>query len=176
MSSSGLIQALQVSADLVTTAGIFVASIGLLIAYHTYKAERQNEKLEREFGTFNELDDKYVEFMYRCSEHPKLDLFSVPAIAGRVITDEELRIERALYSVLISIFERAHLMFEYRASEQMKQNQYQGWIECMKSYCMRDSFRHEWLLIGNQFDAGFRAQMDALMQDAQTTAQKPASA
>ena len=79
------------------------------------------------------------------------------------MTEQDLMIERALYSVLISIFERAFLMFERHADREAKERQYSGWLECMKSYCHRESFLQEWDAIGHQFDTGFQREMNELI-------------
>jgi hypothetical protein len=157
-------QMLQAAANLVTTLG-FIITIGVLyIAVRTYKVERQRERLERAYGTFDDLDNKYVEFMYKCTEYPHLDLFSVPAQPGRQVSGSDILVERAMYSVLISIFERAHLMFERHADKDARDRQYSGWVECMKTYCTRESFLHEWNTIGSQFDTGFQREMNGIIE------------
>lgn len=157
-------QLLSVAANVVTTLGIIFGAVGLFIAISTYRSERVKERLEREYGTFDDLDDKYVEFMYKCTEYPDLDLFSIPADKNRVISENDRKVERALFAVLISIFERAFLIFERHADETSKERQYPGWIECMKSYCLRDSFLNEWRDIGDQFDSGFQQEMNTLIE------------
>ncbi len=157
-------QLLQAAANLVTSLGLILTIVGLFFAVRSYKVEREKERLEKAYGTFDDLDNKYVEFMYKCTEYPNLDLFSIPARAGRKISKHDILIERALYSVLISIFERAFLMFERHADKDAKDRQYSGWVECMKSYCTRESFLHEWNLIGHQFDTRFHDMMKQLIE------------
>lgn len=159
-------QFLEVSADFVTTFGITVAVIGLLVAIFTYRAERKKEIIERENSTFEGLDDKYVEFMYKCSQYPNLDLFSTPADSNREASEEDIKIEEALYSVLISIFERAFLMFEKTyIDEELRKRQYEGWKICMRSYCTRRSFLSEWKRIGCQFDKSFYEAMTKMINE-----------
>ncbi len=157
-------QLLQATANLVTSLGLILTLVGLFVALRSYRAERERERLEKAYGTFDDLDNKYVEFMYKCTEYPHLDLFSEPARSGRQISEADLLVERALYAVLISIFERAYLMFERHADKEAKDRQYAGWVECMKSYCTRESFLNEWNTIGHQFDTGFQQEMNALIE------------
>lgn len=164
--SSEAQQLLQAAANLVTSLGLIITVTGIFIAIRSYKAEQERERRERAYGTFDDLDNKYVEFMYKCTEYPHLDLFSIPAPKDRSISEQDLLVERAMYSVLISIFERAFLMFERHADQESKERQYSGWVECMMSYCNRESFLHEWNKIGSQFDAGFQAEMNALIKKA----------
>ena len=156
---------LEAAANLVTALGFIITIGGLFFALRTYRAERERERLERAYGTFDDLDNKYVEFMYKCTEYPRLDFFSVPAPKDRRIDDADLMIERAMFAVLISIFERAYLMFERHADREARERQYPGWVECMKTYCTRDSFLHEWNTIGEQFDTGFRREMNAIIAE-----------
>jgi hypothetical protein len=157
-------QFIDVAADIVTIIGVLGAIIGIAISCRTYSTQKIKDRLDREYGTFDELDDKYIEFMYVCAQHPELDLFSEPALGNRNLTHEQLKTERALYAVLISIFERAYVMFEQRAEKQMYERQFSGWEKCMESYCGRKSFLSEWERIGEQFDSAFRVRMDEIIR------------
>ncbi len=159
------VQVLEVVSNLFNILGIIAAVFGVYIGVKAYRAERERDRLDREYGTFDELDDKYVEFMYRCADYPHLDLFSDPAPPNRDITEDDIRAERALYAVLISIFERAHLMFSRPGTEEIRKRQYQGWVECMRSYCLRPSFLREWRKIGHQFDSDFYRKMNRLIRE-----------
>ncbi len=163
---------LEEGANAITILGVIFALGGLTVSMRTFLAERKKEHLEREYGTFDSLDNKYVEFMYACTKHPSLDLFSEPLGKNRVATKDDINIERALFSVLISIFERAFVMFERRAGEELKELQYIGWKECMRSYCIRESFLFEWHKIGNQFDKNFQKTLNALILEEQQSSAK----
>lgn len=165
MTLNDIHQYLLACAEMAPIWGMILGIVGLVVSLRTYKTERNKERLEREYGTFDDLDNKYVDFMYACTKHPTLDLFSNAANPNRHISQEELNTERALYSVLISIFERAFVMFERRATGNIKKLQYPGWIECMKSYCTRESFLHEWNKIGTQFDSDFQVLMNKLIKE-----------
>lgn len=165
---------LEAAANLVTALGFIITIGGLFFALRTYRAERERERLEKAYGTFDDLDNKYVEFMYKCTEHPRLDFFSVPAPKGRSLSDADRLIERAMFAVLISIFERAFLMFERHADREARERQYPGWVECMKTYCTRGSFLAEWNAIGGQFDSSFQREMNAII--AQTSGGNPVEA
>lgn len=160
-------QYLQAGSNIATTLGIIFAMAGLTVTIRTYRNERKKERIAREYETFNDLDDKYVEFMYACTQHPHLDLFSDAADPNRKISPEDLNTEKALYSVLISIFERAFVLFERQADKNIRGLQYLGWIECMKTYCTRRSFLSQWNKIGKQFDNDFQIKMNSIIQEEQ---------
>lgn len=163
MISCEVMQLLEASANFFTAVGVIFGLGGLIVAIRTYRAEREKERLEREYGTFDELDNKYIEFMYKSVQYPKLDLFSTPSDCNRQLSKEEKTIERAFFAILISMFERTVLMFQQRATPELKARQYQGWLDFMRSYCKRESFLEEWREIGNQFDSRFQHEMNKLI-------------
>lgn len=167
MLSNNIQQYLQAGSNIATTLGIIFAIAGLTVTIRTYRNERKKERIAREYQTFNDLDDKYVEFMYACTQHPNLDLFPDAADPNRKISREELNTEKALYSVLISIFERAFILFEKQADEENRRLQYQGWVECMRTYCTRRSFLNQWNKTGKQFDNDFQKKMNSIIQEEQ---------
>ena len=175
-------ETVSIMSDLASAVGIPIAICGLGLAYFEWRAAsardrreirearvrdleaQAKDRLDREYGTYDELDNKYVEFMYACAQHPGLDLGSVPLPFPRENASEaDLRRERALFAVLISIFERAIVMFRSRATEQLAKDQLVGWRECIASYCTRPSFLEEWAAIGQQFDKRFQVEMDSII-------------
>ena len=62
-------QWLEATANIVTSLGIVFATGSLIVAVWTYRAERRKERREREYGTYDDLDNKYVEFMYVCTKN-----------------------------------------------------------------------------------------------------------
>ena len=167
MISNDIQQYLQAGSNIATALGIIFAIGGLTVTIRTYRNERKNERIAREYETFNDLDDKYVEFMYACTQHPHLDLFSDAADPYRALSREDVNTEKALYSVLISIFERAFILFERQADKNIRGLQYLGWLECMKTYCTRESFLSQWNKIGKQFDNDFQVKMNSIIQEEQ---------
>ncbi len=69
---------LQAGADIVTIFGIIFGTTGLFLSVQSLQREKEKDRLEKEYGTFDDLDNKYVEFQYACAEHPEPDFFSEP--------------------------------------------------------------------------------------------------
>lgn len=165
----------EVGSNLVTIVGFSITIGGLIYAARKYQKDRQQDKREREYGTFHDLDEKYVQFMYSCAQNPDLDLLSQPMPDGRVATGGQMRAERAHFAVLISIFERATVMFEKRFTgllgwrdvelEEARKAQWPGWKECMRMYCLRPAFLAEWRAIGGQFDGDFVRTMNQIVRE-----------
>jgi hypothetical protein len=158
---------LQAGSNIATTLGIIFATASLTVTLRTYRNERRKERIAKEYATFDDLDDKYVEFMYACTQHPHLDLFPDAADPNRKVSQEDLNTEKALYAVLISIFERAFILFKIQADKNIRKLQYLGWIECMRTYCTRRSFLSQWNTIGRQFDNDFQVKMNSIIQEEQ---------
>lgn len=157
----------DIAANFMTVIGYAGGLVGLVLTVTSYRRNLRLERNRKEHQIFDELDNKYVEFMYKATEHPRLDLFSQPATSPR--TPEELQQERALYAVLISIFERAYILFE----EQSQGRQFEGWVRCMRSYCLRESFQKEWQAIGNQFDKNFQEKMALIIEEESKNSRLP---
>lgn len=175
----------QLAANVAIVAGVFIAvrQLSLLrkssaLQHEEDRRVREQDLREREYGTFDGLDNKYVEFMYHRAlpENATLDIHSEPLDRhGPPSAEVEAR-ERAYFAVLFSIFERAIVMFERRQVDELSKKQRQGWVDCIMSYCDRPSFRAEWAVIGHQFDEDFQAEMRSILarSDAQKNAQEHA--
>lgn len=138
---------LEFLAYLVTIGGVPCA-IGVFIL------EKRRERREREGKAFADLDQAYVDFQKLCLEHPDLDVFEDPASTTHNPDSLQQRREHAIFSVLISLFERVFILFEGHSSE-FRQRQWKGWVTFMRSYTGRTNFRRVWDAIGGQFDARF---------------------
>lgn len=137
-------------------AGSYVVTIaGFPLALTLYIREKRKDRWEREQRAFDELDDKYIQFMQLCLEHPEVDVSEVPLEGRESLTCEQLRAEHALFAILISLFERAFVMFEDQDSD-YRERQWGGWEKLIRSYTVRSNFRRVWAEIGSQFDSRFQ--------------------
>lgn len=137
---------LQVIAHIVTILGLPWAIIIL------YK-EKKKERLDREHGTYDALDDKYIHFLELCLERPEVDLFDVPININNP-EDKNTRDGKILFLILISILERAYIMYSDQSSS-IKRKQWSGWVEYIDDYCKRKNFRELWEELSDQFEAEF---------------------
>ena len=118
---------------------------------------------DRELGTYNALDEKYIEYQQICMKHPGLDVFDVPHPSPPALSPEDERKQLILFTVLMSIFERAFLMYRDQATS-VKQRQWEGWDAYIQSFCQRENFRQAWKISGTTFDTDFQAYMGANMR------------
>ena len=125
MSLNEYVNIFQLIANIVTAIGLPFAIIAFLLQ------KKKENQVESE-NTFHQLDESYVSFMQLCLANPDLDIFGSAIEGGYHPTDEQLRREHAIFGILISLFERAHVMFRDKTQE-FRMNQWLGWIEYMKS-------------------------------------------
>ena len=136
-----------------------IVVIGFPLALFQYYLATRKEQKDREYGTYDELDDKYIEYQKLCLEHPELDVWDVPDVSPlNTRTPELVKKELQLFTVLFSIFERAFLMYADMSTE-LKKTQWSGWDGYIKSYCKRPNFRDAWKRSGSTFDTKFEKYM-----------------
>ena len=140
-------QYLEISTFLITI-------MGLPAAIFLYLKEHHKQREEREYGTFNSLDEKYIEIQQLCLAHPELDAFDTPYAEPRVLSDQEEKQEEAILLIRISIFERAYLMYQ-RTTSQAKKGQWEGWELEIEGWFQRGNFKKVCEDHGLYFDKEF---------------------
>lgn len=133
----------------------FVITImGLPAAIFIYLKEQKLQREEREYGTYDSLDDKYIEIQQLCLEYPDLDIFDTPYEKPVELTEQQKKQEEAILLIRISLFERAFLMYQ-RAQSKVKQDQWEGWDVEIREWMERDNFKKVWEEHGPYFDGAF---------------------
>jgi hypothetical protein len=139
--------------------------LGIPLSIWIYYDEKKKERTEREYGTYDALDDKYIYFLQLCLENSDLDLmWDIPMKEKINLTPERKRRQDILFSLLISILERAFLMYRDQ-STQIKRKQWSGWSEYMRQYLLKANFRQTWIDIKDQWDEDFVSYMDNLFKE-----------
>ena len=144
--------------ELLSYAAIVVGvPVGLFQYYRTVKKEQQ----DREYGTYNALDEKYLEFEKLCLEHPYPDQMPIQ------LTEPQKKQELIAFTMLFSIFERACLMYRDQSTT-IKQRQWSGWHEYIGRFCRRENFRRAWATSGNTVDTIFQGYMAQRLSELQS--------
>jgi hypothetical protein len=137
--------------------------LGVPTALVVFVNEKRRERRDREYGTYDALDDKYREYLLLCLENPELDLYDVPLDESPEL-DPPTRIRQAaMFDVLVSLLERAFLMYRDQSSS-VKRRQWQGWVEYMEAYADNPTFVRLWDLRGIGFDVDFVAYMNDVIR------------
>ncbi|WP_286232826.1 hypothetical protein [Thalassotalea sediminis] len=142
-----LSQILEILTFIITIAGVPTA-------IYVYLKEQKKQRLEREYGTFDALDEKYIEIQQLCIEHPSLDVFDSPYNNPVTLTEEQKKQEEAILLIRIAIFERAYLMYN-RVTLGAKTTQWQGWELEIIEWFHRPNFQKVWQNHGKYFDSFF---------------------
>jgi hypothetical protein len=131
-------------------------------AEHVRAAAQERESRVRD--AYQALDDKYLDYVKLCLEHPDLDVFDTPIAHPVPPTVEQQRREAMILSTLTSIMERAYLMYS-NPNDAFERNQWNAWAAYMKSWSTRANFRAEWKTSNKEFDANFAGYIDGLIRD-----------
>jgi hypothetical protein len=128
--------------------------LGIPIALVVFFREKKRERLDREYGTYDALDQKYIEYLELCLKHPDLDVFDIELKSKKLLTPKQQRRELILLTILISNLERSFLMYQDQSSK-LKRKQWSGWSTYIREWCRRENFRAAWQVVGDQFDSDF---------------------
>lgn len=136
---------------------------GIPLALYNYIRTKKKEQLDRDYGTYNALDEKYIEFQKLCLQYPYLDVFDVQDVNPVKLNEQQKKEELIAFTMLFSIFERAFLMY-YDASDIIKKKQWSGWNEYIREYCSRDNFKSAWRISRTTFDTDYQNFMERTIQ------------
>lgn len=146
--------------DILESLSYLAILLGIPVGIYQYLRAKRKEQIDREYGTYNALDEKYLEFQRICFEHPQLDVFDIRDGTSSVLDQPQKKQELIAFTILFSIFERAYLMY-HDQSTTVKERQWLGWEEYIESYCKRENFRNAWCISGKTFDSEFQAYMQS---------------
>jgi len=146
------IQNYKLYLDIIST---WITILGVPIAIVLYYKEKKKERKEREYGTYNALDDKYIDFLNLCLTHSDLNISQIENASMRVLDEDQKVKQQMIFEVLTSILERAFLMYKDQGSE-IKRNQWKGWELYINDWLSNNSdFRDFWGGMTNMWDANF---------------------
>jgi hypothetical protein len=148
-----------------------LVSVALAVFLFVQGQRRDREARERETArareqrvteSFNALDDKYIDYVKLCLEHPELDVFDIPIPHAASPSPEVRRREGMMFAILISVLERSYLMYRDQ-TDPFKREQWAGWEAYIVKWLERPNFVEEWQRTKKEFDADFARYMDGLI-------------
>ena len=117
---------------IVTTIGFPAAIIAFL---YEQKKERDNEEEE----VYQLLSDNYQDFLKIALDHSDLSLFSAEHTPE--LTKEQRERMLIIFSMLISLFERAYLLLYEPKMSAPQRRRWLSWEDYMREWCRREDFR-----------------------------------
>jgi hypothetical protein len=120
-------------------ASYVVTVIGLPLAIWVFIAEQRKERQNDDDEVYQRLSAEYTEFLKLVLENADLRLMST-STAGP-ITDEQRERRWVLFSILISLFERAYLLVYEEDLGAQNRRLWQSWEDYMREWLRRADFR-----------------------------------
>ncbi len=133
--------------------------LGVPTAIFIYIKEQRLQREAAEYGTYDALDNKYIELQQLCLEYSNLDIFDTPYETPAKLNEQEEKQEEAILLIRVSIFERAFLMYS-RTPKKAKSAQWQGWEEDILDWMDRPNYSKVWLEQKEYFDSEFMKYFD----------------
>jgi hypothetical protein len=136
-----------------------ITIIGVPPAIYVFFRNIIKERKAREYATYNALDDKYIDFLKLCLDNPRLNIYNVPVNINTNLSDDEKKQQLIIFEILISIFERAFLMYK-NTSEKIRNEQWKGWDDYIKDWIESTYFQEAWEVLGTQWEEEFTKYMN----------------
>jgi hypothetical protein len=116
-----------------------VTVIGLPLAIIVFVYEKRKERNNEDEEVYQLLSDNYQDFLKIALANPDLKLFS--SVETPKLTDEQKERMLIIFSMLVSLFERAYLLMydEKMSPEQLRR--WNSWEDYMREWCIRADFR-----------------------------------
>lgn len=116
-----------------------VTVIGLPMAIGVFIYEQRKEREHEEDAVYQLLSDNYQEFLKVALRHPDLRIFAneeTPALS-----EEQRERMFIIFSMLISLFERAYLLLHEENMSDKQLRRWRSWEDYMGEWCNRADFR-----------------------------------
>ena len=146
--------------DLWELLSYIVTVIGLPMAIFVFVFEQRKERDNEEENVYQLLSDNYQDFLKIALENSDLRLFSTDKTPA--LTDEQHERMQIIFSMLISLFERAYLLlYEEHMSDQQKRR-WSSWEDYMQEWLNRSDFRTLMPTLLRGEDPGFAEYIERL--------------
>ena len=145
-----------------------VTIVGLPFAIGVYAIDRRRERQNAEEEIFLRLSDEYADFMRLVIDNADLHLLS--AAPKGALNEEQQERKRALFAILVSLFERAYVLVYEDAMSRQQARLWQSWEDYMHEWCRREDFRAALPQLLQGEDPGFVATIRRIAASAANSA------
>jgi len=116
-----------------------VTVIGLPLAIAVFLFEQWKERENEEEEVYQLLSDNYQDFLKIALENPDLRLFSDATSPS--LNDEQKERQLIIFSMLISLFERAYLLLYEDGMSPKQSRRWNSWEDYIREWCNKPHFR-----------------------------------
>jgi hypothetical protein len=116
-----------------------VTVIGLPLAIGVFIYEQRRERENEEQSVYQLLSDNYQDFLRIALNHPDLKLFAADETPN--LSDEQRERMFIIFSMLVSLFERAYLLLYVDDMSAGQRRRWLSWEDYMREWCRRADFR-----------------------------------
>ena len=116
-----------------------VTAIGLPLAIIVFLIEQRKERDNEEEEVYQLLSDNYQDFLKVVLANPDLRLFSAEKTPQ--LTEEQRERMLIIFSMLVSLFERAYLLLYENNMTPKQMRRWCSWEDYMREWCQRADFR-----------------------------------
>jgi hypothetical protein len=149
-----------------------VTIVGLPLAIYVFMSEQRRERQNEEEEIYLRLSDEYTSFLKLVLANPDLKLLR-KEVALDALTDEQGERKLAIFSILVSLFERAYLLVYEERMDKQTARRWQSWEDYMREWCRRRDFREALPELLSGEDEDFQAHIRRIAEEEGGTA-KPA--
>ncbi|MBI4997382.1 MAG: hypothetical protein HZC22_10905 [Rhodocyclales bacterium] len=146
-------------------ASYVVTVIGLPLAIFVFFFEQRKERDNEEEEVYQLLSDNYQDFLKVTLEHPDLRLFADEETPQ--LSDEQRERMFIIFSMLVSLFERAYLLLYEDDMTPRQARRWRSWEDYMSEWCQRADFRTMLPLLLRGEDPEFAAYLQQLGRGAE---------
>jgi hypothetical protein len=121
-------------------ASYVVTVVGLPFAILVFMLEQRKQRQADQEEIYQRLSDEYREFLKLVIDNPDLQLLRRTP-GNPTLTAEQHERRRAIFEILIALFERAYLLVYEERMDANTARLWSSWEDYMREWCSRDDFR-----------------------------------
>lgn len=116
-----------------------VTVVGLPLAIFVFLYEQRKERENEDEEVYQLVSDNYQDFLKTALEHPDLRLFSTEA--NEALNEEQKERQRIIFTMLVSLFERAYLLIYDENMSPKQARRWNSWEDFIIEWCRKPHFR-----------------------------------
>jgi hypothetical protein len=116
-----------------------VTVVGLPFAVVVFILQQRKQRENEEEAVYELLSENYQDFLKVALENADLKLFAEDATPD--LSDEQRQRMIIIFSMLVSLFERAYLLLYEKHMSHKQKRLWLSWEDYMREWCMRSDFK-----------------------------------